>query len=272
VDDVNSQSPWDAARRAAPQTVGPPGERPAISDPAGRDQACAERRRAPDSVATAGASLPRGAALHEVSVTDVVLVRTGVANLASVLAALQRLGVRPEVTTDAARVAAADAAILPGVGAFGAGVAALREHGLDTALRARVAAERPLLAVCLGLQLLASTSDETPGVTGLGLLDAHVARFPDTVKVPQLGWNQVVPDDGCTFLAPGYAYFANSFRLVDAPAGWRAARADHGGPFVAALERGPILACQFHPELSGPWGLALLDRWLAAARTGAPTC
>lgn len=198
--------------------------------------------------------------------SDVVIVRTGVANLASVLAGLRRLGVTPDVTTDAAAVRDARAVVLPGVGAFGAGMAALHEHGVAAALTERAAAGRPLLAVCLGLQLLAATSDEAPGVPGLGVHDGHVARFPDTVKVPQLGWNEVTPDVGCRLLEPGYAYFANSYRLTDAPAGWAAARSDHGGPFVAALERGPILACQFHPELSGPWGLALLDRWLTAAR------
>ncbi|PKN57852.1 MAG: imidazole glycerol phosphate synthase subunit HisH [Deltaproteobacteria bacterium HGW-Deltaproteobacteria-14] len=198
--------------------------------------------------------------------SDVVIVRTGVANLASVLAGLRRLGVTPDVTTDAAAVREARAVVLPGVGAFGAGMAALHEHGVAAALIERAAAGRPLLAVCLGLQLLAASSDEAPGVAGLAVHDGHVARFPDTVKVPQLGWNEVTPDAGCRLLEPGYAYFANSYRLTDAPLGWAAARSDHGGPFVAALERGPILACQFHPELSGPWGLALLDRWLAAAR------
>lgn len=198
--------------------------------------------------------------------SDVVIVRTGVANLASVLAGLRRLGVTPDVTTDPAAVRAAQAVILPGVGAFGAGMAALHEHDLAAPLKERAAAGRPLLSVCLGLQLLASSSDEAPGVPGLGVFDAHVARFPDTVKVPQLGWNKVAPDAGCRLLEPGYAYFANSYRLPEAPAGWSAARAEHGGPFIAALEKGALLACQFHPELSGPWGLALLDRWLTAAR------
>jgi len=199
-------------------------------------------------------------------VNDVVIVRTGVANLASVLAGLRRLGVTPEVTTDPIAVRDARAVILPGVGAFGAGMAALHEHGVAAPLTERAAAGRPLLSVCLGLQLLASSSDETPGVPGLGVFDAHVGRFPNTVKVPQLGWNRVVPDAGCALLEPGYAYFANSYRLAEGPAGWAAARSEHGGSFVAAIERGPQLSCQFHPELSGPWGLALLDRWLAVAR------
>lgn len=196
---------------------------------------------------------------------DVAVVHTGVANLASVLAALRRVGARPEVTRDPARVAEAPAAMLPGVGAFGPGADALRAHGLDAALADRVAAGRPTLAICLGLQLLASTSDETPGARGLGLLDAHVAAFPEGVRVPHFGWNVVRPQPGATLLHEGHAYFANSFRLTAVPPGWAGALTDHGGPFVAALERGPVLACQFHPELSGAWGEDLLRRWIAAA-------
>ncbi len=94
------------------------------------------------------------------------------------------------------------------------------------------------------------------------------------VRVPQLGWNHVAPQAGCSLLREGYAYFANSFRLAAPPAGFAAAISHHGGPFVAAFERGPVLACQFHPELSGAWGIDLLRRWVAAATgatTGAPT-
>ena len=80
--------------------------------------------------------------------------------------------------------------------------------------------------------------------------------------MPQLGWNRVVPKEGCTFLNEGYAYFANSYRLTSIPEGWSGATSDHGGDFVAAIERGTILACQFHPELSGAWGAELVDRWL----------
>jgi len=86
--------------------------------------------------------------------------------------------------------------------------------------------------------------------------------------VPQLGWNRISCDEGCELLEPGYVYFANSFKLDQVPVGWRAARADYGGEFVAALERGPQLACQFHPELSGALGLGLLGRWLERAAEG----
>lgn len=192
----------------------------------------------------------------------VVVVRTGTANLASVLAGLHRAGATVEVTTDAAQVRDADRVVLPGVGAFGAAMARLREHDLVPTLRERIQAGRPTLGICLGMQVLAAESEESPGVPGLGVLDAVVRRFPAGPRVPQLGWNLVVPGDGARLLAPGHAYFANSYRLASIPPGWSGALAEHGGPFVAAIERGVVLACQFHPELSGPWGQALLARWL----------
>lgn len=203
--------------------------------------------------------------------TKVAIIRTGVANLASVLAGFARAGVETELVEDAATVAAATHVLLPGVGAFGAGMAALAERGLVEPLRARIAAGRPTMAICLGLQLLAEGSEETPGVAGLGVLPGVIGRYAATVKVPQLGWNKVTPDAGMHFVTPGYAYFANSYRLATAPEGWRVAWAEHGGPFCAALERGAVLACQFHPELSSAWGLGLLRRWLAGAPAEALT-
>jgi len=98
------------------------------------------------------------------------------------------------------------------------------------------------------------------------VFDAHVSRFGTTVRVPQLGWNCIHPASDCQFLTEGYGYFANSYRLTEIPEGWTGAKADYGGSFVAAIERGPILACQFHPELSGKWGASLIDRWLGVKR------
>jgi len=137
------------------------------------------------------------------------------------------------------------------------------------ALAERVRQGAPTLAICLGLQLLCEDSEESPGEAGLGVVGGTVSRFPDGLKVPQLGWNRIEPDPACRLLRPAHVYFANSYRLPAAPSGWDAARADYGGPFVAALERGAVLACQFHPELSGPEGLALLRRWLDSADGGA---
>lgn len=196
---------------------------------------------------------------------EIAVVRTGSANLASVIAALERAGRAPRLVEDAAEVAGAERLVLPGVGAFGAVMARLEELGLVGALRDRIAAGSPTLAICLGLQVLAEGSDESPGVPGLGIVPGRASRFDGDVVVPQLGWNRVECGPGCLLLADGAAYFANSYRLDAAPEGWAAAWSDHGGPFVAALERGPVLACQFHPELSGSWGAALLGRWLGVA-------
>ena len=194
----------------------------------------------------------------------VAVIRTGVANLASVLAGLRRAGAAPEVTSDPDVVRRADRVMLPGVGAFGAGMAALVAAGLGDALIERIGDDRPLLAVCLGLQLLCADSDEAPGVAGLGIVPARVHRFADDLIVPQLGWNRLVPTTGARLVAePGWAYYANSYRLDGIPDGWEGATSVHGGRFVGALERGHTLACQFHPELSGAWGHALLTRWVA---------
>lgn len=189
------------------------------------------------------------------------VVRTGVANLASVLAGLGRVGAEPVLTAAAADVRHADRVVLPGVGAFGAAMDELVRLGLVDALRERVQAGRPTLTICLGLQLLARTSEETPGAVGLGVIEGPITRFAGPVRVPQMGWNEVVPEPGSRWLTRGFAYFANTFKLDRLPDGWSGALADHGGPFVAALERGDVLACQFHPELSGPWGAALMQRW-----------
>ena len=201
---------------------------------------------------------------------EVAIIRTGVANLASVVAAFGRLGAQAHVTNDAAAIAEASHVMLPGVGAFGPGMAALEAAGLGEVLRARVQGDRPTVAICLGLQLLCESSEETPGTRGLAILPARVTRFPaGALKVPQLGWNRVEPPPDARLLEPGYAYFANSYCIASLPGaardGWRVATTDYGGPFVAAIERGHVLGCQFHPELSGPWGTSLLRRWLEAA-------
>ena len=153
--------------------------------------------------------------------------------------------------------------VLPGVGSFGATMAGLREAGLDAALAARVKDGRATLAMCVGLQVLFEASDESPAARGLAALAGRARRFPEAVRVPQFGWNRVTPEPGCRLLEPGYAYFANSYRVREAP-GCAIATAEHGGCFVAALERGRVLACQFHPELSGAYGHELIERWLEA--------
>jgi glutamine amidotransferase len=190
----------------------------------------------------------------------VVILPTGTANLASVLAAFARLGARARVATEPAMVHDAERLVLPGVGTFGATMAGLRAAGLDAVIAERARGGAPILAMCVGLQVLFEASDESPG-EGLGVLSGRVGRFPSAVRVPQFGWNRIEPEPGCRYLEPGHAYFANSFRVLAAP-GCKVARAEHGQSFVAAIERGPLLACQFHPELSGAFGHRLIARWL----------
>jgi len=201
----------------------------------------------------------------------VTIVRTGVANTASVSAALRRCGCARVLSDNAREIERAALVVLPGVGSFGAGMESLRAHGLVGVLRERIAAGRATLAVCLGLQLLCETSAESPGVAGLGIVPGCVTPFADGVRRPQFGWNRVDADPACRTITSGYAYFANSYRLAEVPSGWVGATAEHGGRFVAAIERGAVVGCQFHPELSGSWGLDLIGRWLANAREEA-TC
>jgi len=203
-------------------------------------------------------------------VSDVVIVDSGVANLASIAGAFRRLGAAVDVTADPAVARGAARLVLPGVGAFGAGMASLRARGLDTAIRDVAARGTPLLGVCLGMQMLCEASAETPGVEGLGVVAGTCRRLPSHVRIPHLGWNCVVPEQGARFLSAGVAAFANSYALRESPAGWTPARSTHGVPFIAALERGSLLVCQFHPELSGAYGAALLERWLSGRSAPPP--
>ncbi len=200
---------------------------------------------------------------------DVYIVRTGSANLASVAAAIDRIGARPIITADPADVLIADRLILPGVGSFGGAMAELTQRGLVSALRERLSIGRSTLGICLGLQLLARGSEESPGVRGLAMIDAVVRRLPTEpgLRVPQMGWNLTEPRHTCRTLAGGFAYFANSYALREIPKGWRGSTFAHGelNP-VAAIEQGDgdrlVVAAQFHPELSGSWGLDLIRRWV----------
>lgn len=212
---------------------------------------------------------------------QVAIVRTGVANTASVVACLSRLGASCTITEDPREIDLAQAAVLPGVGSFAAACERLDELGMREVLRERISSGRSTLCVCLGMQLLADASEEAPGAPGLGVLSVTVRRFPTSVKRTQLGWNLVRPaipvrPTTPAWPEPGYAYFANSYRVSDVQAlqdaGWQVAIAEHGGPFVAAARKGRVLACQFHPELSGAWGESLIGDWLrSAANEPSPT-
>lgn len=191
----------------------------------------------------------------------IAIVSTGTANVASMEAGLRRAGAETFRTSDPDQVADAMGVVIPGVGTFAAAMTHLRHTGMDDALRARFRSGRPVLAVCLGLQLLARTSEESPGEMGLGIVDADVVGLPEGASRPQLGWNEVIPAVP-GYVERGHAYFANSYCLRSEGDSWQPSHAHHGDRFVAAMQRDRHLACQFHPELSGAWGVALLTRWI----------
>ena len=197
----------------------------------------------------------------------VTVVRTSTANLASVRSGFERLGCRVRTTASPQGVTRAERLVLPGVGAFAAAQRAIAARGLEDALRDRIGAGRPTLGICLGMQLMARGSEEAPGVPGLGVIDGVVEGYDRGAagwRVPQMGWNRVVPAGGCVIVPGGYAYFANSYRLAEAPGDWLPVWCEYAGRFVAAVERGAVVGCQFHPELSGAYGRAVLTRWLEA--------
>jgi imidazole glycerol phosphate synthase glutamine amidotransferase subunit len=175
----------------------------------------------------------------------------GAGNVRSVVVACERLGADARVTGDPEAVLSADLAILPGVGSAGSAMRSLRARGLDAALRERVAAGRPTLGICLGLQLALESSEEDGGVPGLGLLPGRSVRVRGH-RVPRIGWAPVEPGGEAFYFAHSYA--------ADTPA---ATAASEG--VVAVAEAGSFLGVQFHPEKSGRAGARFLERCLSRA-------
>jgi glutamine amidotransferase len=195
----------------------------------------------------------------------------GIGNLRSAEKALQHVGAAARLVTDPAEVEAADAVVLPGVGAFGACARALRESGLEKVARSAIAADVPFLAVCIGFQLLYEASDENSigsDESGLGIFPGRVTALAPTVKHPQMQWNQLVQAGTGPASLRGlgllpWVYFVHSFAP---PVGDETvAVCDYGGPVAALVERGNLWGAQFHPEKSGRTGLALLANFVALA-------
>jgi imidazole glycerol phosphate synthase glutamine amidotransferase subunit len=199
---------------------------------------------------------------------NVTLIDYGAGNVTSVARTLRRLGATIACTNRSLDIAAARCLILPGVGHWGALISSLDLHGIREPLLEAVSRGIPFLGICLGLQALYESSDEAPGLAGLGLLKGRVEQLPQRVKLPHMGWNQLKalrPSrllDGISLAA--YFYFAHSY-AAPADGAETAATCEHGREFTAVLEKESAFGVQFHPEKSGVPGAELLENFLRLA-------
>ena len=189
----------------------------------------------------------------------------GVGNLFSLRSSFAAIGAEAFVSGDAAELAKADRLVLPGVGAFGDAAQKLRDSGLDTFVKEQAASGKPLMGICLGMQLLFEKSYEYGEHEGLGLLKGQVVgmngRLPAELKIPHMGWNALRLTKQARLLEEGsYVYFVHSFYAENCEDSI-AAVTDYGIPITAAVEKDNIFGCQFHPEKSGNVGLAILKRF-----------
>ncbi|MET7707862.1 imidazole glycerol phosphate synthase subunit HisH [Micromonospora sp. NPDC005413] len=207
---------------------------------------------------------------------DVVVLDYGSGNLRSAERALAAAGANVRVTDDLGVAADADGLVVPGVGAYAACMAGIEALGAGPVIAERVAAGRPVLGICVGMQVLFEHGDEHGVVTkGLGLLPGGVTRLAAT-RLPHMGWNTVrAPRESVLFAGlpeQGRFYFVHSYAMGDpaalAAAGATVTTAHHDTDFVAAVERGPLSAAQFHPEKSADTGAALLRNWLSTLPSG----
>ena len=198
----------------------------------------------------------------------VAIVDYGMGNLHSVSKAVERLGYECVVTGEAEQILAADSVILPGVGAFGDAMEQLRESGLDRVVKQVAAGTQPLLGICLGMQLLFSSSEEYGSHEGLDILSGSVVRFAprDGYKVPHMGWNKLSfrqPQSPLfADLDEGHVYFVHSYHALVANESDLLAVTDYGYPVTAIVGQDNVFGMQFHPEKSGELGIKLLGNFL----------
>ncbi|MBP3507086.1 MAG: imidazole glycerol phosphate synthase subunit HisH [Lachnospiraceae bacterium] len=189
-------------------------------------------------------------------------------NIKSVEKAMNYLGEEARITRDRDLILNSDKVILPGVGSFGDAMSKIREYQLVNTIYDVVDKGTPFLGICLGLQLLFQTSEESPGVTGLGLLEGKIVRIPDApgIKIPHIGWNSLAYRPEAT-LYQGlddnpYVYFVHSYYLQAAHEEDVAATTEYVTHIHASVERNNLFACQFHPEKSGSVGLQILKNFI----------
>lgn len=200
----------------------------------------------------------------------IAIIDYGMGNLHSVSKAVERLGYEAVVSSDAAVIMEADGTILPGVGAFGDAMANLRATGLDAVTRDYAASGKPLLGICLGMQLLFGESEEHGRHEGLGLLPGRVVRFEGSYKVPHMGWNELSflqqESPLLAGLAPGHVYFVHSYHALPERREDLLAVTDYYQQVAAIVGRGSLFGMQFHPEKSGELGMQLLERFVRLTR------
>lgn len=189
-------------------------------------------------------------------------------NIKSVEKVLLTLGETAVITRDKEQILRADKVILPGVGAFGDAMKKLRGYGLEEIIQEVAARKTPLLGICLGLQLLFESSEETPGVEGLGILKGKIVKIPDHMglKVPQIGWNSLkFPNCGRLFRGideDSYVYFVHSYYLQAEEPEIVTATTEYAVSIHASVEKENVFACQFHPEKSSDVGLQILQNFV----------
>ncbi len=189
-------------------------------------------------------------------------------NIKSVEKAIEYLGGEVKVTRDRDEILSSSHVILPGVGSFGDAMKKLKDYNLVNTIYDVADSGKPFLGICLGLQLLFKTSEESPEATGLGILDGKILRIPDDggLKVPQIGWNNLDVTNGAKLFknlpANPYVYFVHSYYLQAANEADVAASIYYGTKIHASVERENVFACQFHPEKSSDVGLAILKNFM----------
>ena len=195
----------------------------------------------------------------------IALIDYGMGNLGSVAKALRRVGLQPAITSQPADVEAAEAVVLPGVGACGDCMDSLRAVGLIDPLKDAIAAGKPYLGICLGLQVLFTESEESGGVPCLDIIPGRVVRFSHDLKVPQIGWNQIRKRSDTPLLNGvedgAYVYFVHSYHVVPADDAVIATTTEYGYEFVSGIASGSMFATQFHPEKSQSVGLQILSNF-----------
>lgn len=194
----------------------------------------------------------------------IAMIDYGMGNLRSVQKAFEFLGFQADITQDPAKIAAADKVVLPGVGAFEDAMIRLRQTGMDKALLDAAHAGKPVLGICLGMQMMFEHSEENGIFDGLGLFPGTITRLEDRgLKIPHMGWNTLETRD-CPLFDAGEnpcVYFVHSYCAAEVSDEWTAATCTYGQTFTAAVCRGNVMATQFHPEKSGEAGLKMLRRF-----------